>query len=162
MEYVDILKDIKNNIISEINTNDLDYSNITNLYQKKDLDINVEYDEMSDLVGYLKRDFINMILSTLGIGIGYFSKEEIYYICIIISLYSSMLFFKDAVEYQNRVHKCTSLNNDMDMCKLEGRILKIRKELLEKELNKINLAIEFLDTLTEEEKVKYNIIKKLD
>ena len=156
MEYLDALTEIKNNLISEINTNNLDYSEINIQFQKYDLKMNDEIDLLSSTILFLKKDFINMILSFSGVGLGNLAKNDVVYIpSIVLSVATITMFAKDAIDYKKHTNLYAEIENNINMKKIEGRILKIKKEILEKELNKINIAIDFLNSLTEEEKVKY-------
>ena len=158
MEYIDALKDVKNNLINLINENNYNNSNLNNKFEKYDLNIQSEYANLTDLVENIKHDFFNMCASFISTGIFYTNKdnlEHFYNLCLLLSIISMAYYAKDANKYRKISHKCDDLEHDMSMCKLESKILKTKNEILDIELNKLDLAIEFLNSLTEEEKTKY-------
>lgn len=164
MKYVDALKEVKNNLIDIINQNNLNYSRINNSFKKYDLNIQSEKANLADLVENVKHDFLNVILSSIGIYISEQNRETswfIYYYIFLgyLFLYSGYTFIDEAKNYFSSINKCNDIQNDMDICKLESKILKTKNHILDIELNKLNIAIEFLDNLTEEEKIKFNIKK---
>lgn len=158
MEYIDALKEVKSNLIDMINENNLNDSKINDSYQRDDLNIQSEYTNLADLVENIKHDFSNAVLAAIGMYISCQNKDNLefmYYICAYLFLYSGYTFIDEAKNYFNGINKCNDLQNDMDICKLESKILKTKNQILDIELNKLNIAIEFLNSLTEEEKIKY-------
>ena len=158
MEYIDALNEVKNNLIDLVNENKISNSKISDSFKKYDLNIQFEYANLADLVENVKHDFLNTFLSSISIFISYNGKDDlefIYYLCVFLFVYSGYTFIDEAREYYNSINKCNDIQNDMDICKLESKVLNTKNELLDIEINKINIAIDFLNSLTEEEKVKY-------
>lgn len=157
MEYIDALNEVKENHINILNDYIKNYSEYDNKFQKDNYDLDKEYTIMTDLMSEMRHDMVNTDVALIGTAMCIYFDELINLLIAFmpISVYSLVNFIKDVKEYIKNYYNVCDLEDNIEIYKLNSTIIIKKKRIIEKEIDKLNIALEFFKSLSDEDKEKY-------
>ena len=160
MEYIKALNEVKGNYINILNNYKKEYSEYNDKFHKDNYDLDNVYSELSEIVPILRHDIINAVgsLSDASASIDTIKIGNMKYVLLglaTLGMYSIFCLIKDIKEYVKNYYDMCDLKDNVEIYKLNSKLILKKEQLIENEIDKLNIALEFLKSLSDEEKEKY-------
>lgn len=160
MEYIKALNEVKENYINILNNYKKEYSEYNDKFHKDNYDLDNVYNELSEIVPILRRDIINAVgsLSVAYASIYTIKIGNMKYVLLglaTLGMYSIFCLIKDIKEYVKNYYDKCDLKDNIEIYKLNSKLILEKEKLIENEIDKLNIALDFLKGLNDEEEKKY-------
>ena len=160
MEYIEALNKVKENYINILNDYKKEYSKYNDKFHKDNYDLDNVYNELSEIVPILRRDIINAVgsLSFASASIDTIKIGNMKYILLALAtlgIYSIFCLIKDIKEYVKNYYDMCDFEDNVEIYKLNSKLILEKQKVIEDEIDKLNIALDFVKSLNAEEKEKY-------